>query len=246
MAEFFDKRAYFRDVVDPIPGWLVEEAAIRTLELLEYQHLKRIKGSLLEIGVYGGKYFSVLMWSARETGHRIVGLDTFQWKKRGEVEAGLGALAAGMDPKPVLIERRSTDLQAEQLLAVLGDYARFISVDGSHQMADVFWDLRLAEVMLAPGGIVALDDFLNPQAIGVNEAAHRFFGTPRNLVPFALITNKLFLCRKAMHDDYKTLLEMNLRAAPETDAAKRFVAEREKGRDYVEGQLWGDPFLIVT
>src|SRR5262249_39740941 len=111
--------------------------------------------------------------------------------------------------EPILIKGRSTEYDADSLLSgVLRAPPRFISVDGSHETHDVLWDLALAEQMLATDGIVALDDFLNPLALGVNEAANRFFSVPRQLVPFAYIANKLFLARPGLASTLMNVVEI--------------------------------------
>jgi hypothetical protein len=58
----------------------------------------------------------------------------------------------------------------------------------------------LAEEVISKEGMVAIDDFLNPAAFGVNEAVNQFFLQPRNLVPWAYLPNKLFLARPAWAD----------------------------------------------
>jgi predicted O-methyltransferase YrrM len=155
-----------------------------------------ILGSIFEIGVYAGRYFSILLRSALKSGSVIVGLDTFQEVDQDRVLAFLNSVSADYR-KIFLIKSRSSEWSARDLIAELGAPARFISIDGSHDKLDVLWDLRLAEQLTSKEGVVAVDDFLNPIALGVNEAVNQFFLQPRNLVPWAYLPNKLFLARPA-------------------------------------------------
>lgn len=107
------------------------------------------------------------------------------------------------------------------------------------------WDLRNAEAILASDGIVALDDFMNPIAIGVNDGVHRFYATPRGIVPVAHLSNKLFLCRPHMASTYKKAIEEFVDEDPRDPAAQGFIERRERaGRDAVEQPLWGHKLLI--
>ena len=119
---------------------------------------------------------------------------------------------------------------------LLGADPRFISIDGSHECDDVFWDLRLAEDMLAPRGLVAVDDFMNMVAMGVNVGVHKFFATPRNLAPFAYTSNKLFLCRPQLAPSYRHAFEQMV-------VADRIEPLSAKG--LVEQTLWGKSLVVV-
>src|ERR1700760_1930638 len=64
---------FYNNVVCNIPGWLHQGTAIRTMDMLEFQETHGVTGSLLEIGVMCGRYFSILIRSATRTGSRVVG-----------------------------------------------------------------------------------------------------------------------------------------------------------------------------
>ena len=173
---------FYQSVVCAIPGWLNQGAAIRTMDMLEFQEEQGMRGPLLEIGVWAGRYFPILVRSAARTNSRVVGVDLFGNHPIETVQQTVVPLLGGSTAIAILIPAHSTELDAPGLLDQLSERARFISVDGSHECRDVFWDLRLSEQLLAPGGVVAVDDFINPMALGVNEAVHRFFLQPRRLV----------------------------------------------------------------
>jgi len=145
-----------------------------------------------------------------------------------------------------LLPGYSTDLDASSLRSYLAETPRFISVDGSHERNDVFWDLGLAEQVIAPAGVVAVDDFINPVALGVNEAVHLFFAQPRRLVPWAYIENKLFLCQSQWSHHYRQMLEDKVMHDDVERHSKVFQDHVKLGRGLVEQRLWGSPLLIVN
>lgn len=177
------------------------------MDLLDFQEASGVKGSLLEIGVWCGRYVSMLVRSAARTGSRVVGVDLFTNPTLAEVQNTIRPVIADTRAILILLQCHSVELDAATLLQHLNEKARFISVDGSHERNDVYWDLCLAEQLIAPGGIVAVDDFINPAAFGVNEATHLFSSHPRRLVPWAYIENKPFLCQSPWAQRYRDMLE---------------------------------------
>jgi hypothetical protein len=239
------KYQFLEQVVRKLDGWLLDAACIRTLDLLEFQEDLGLPGPLLEIGVYGGKYFSVLLRSAQVTGAKVVGVDTFQFKPLDEVKAALEAQTRRCRTPPTFIARPSSECDAQFLLQQLGAPPRFVSVDGSHERNDVFWDMRLTEAILANEGLVAVDDFLNPMTLGVNEALHLFFAQPRNLAPVAYVANKLFLSRPAWAKRYRDHLEAVVTADTVEPGSAQFRENAKKWRGMVEIPLWGTHLLCI-
>jgi hypothetical protein len=138
-----DDKTFLAERVQPIPGWLFDFAALRTMELLNWQDEQNITGSFLEIGVYCGRYFSLLLRAANRTGATVVGIDTFQFSSAALLREHMERAVGSVDFK--LIERPSTSVTAKTVLASAGSRPRFVSIDGSHAYKDVLWDLRLSE-----------------------------------------------------------------------------------------------------
>jgi hypothetical protein len=244
-AAYEDDNAFLMSVVHNIPGWLVDYTALTTMGILKFQEQSGISGSIFEIGVYAGRYFSILLRSALKSGSVIVGLDTFQDVDQDRVLAFLNSVSADYG-RIFLIKGPSSEWSARDLIAELGEPARFISIDGSHDKLDVLWDLRLAEQLTSKEGVVAVDDFLNPIALGVNEAVNQFFLQPRNLVPWAYLPNKLFLARPAWACRYKTFLEEAVLRDEVSPESKRFRENLHYGRHYIEVSLFSKKILIVV
>lgn len=237
---------FYKHVVTHIPGWLHQGAAIRTMDILEFQEREAVQGTLLEIGVMCGRYFSILLRSAANTQSKILGIDLFHEHSTANVlKYVAGAIGDNRD-NIILVPAHSTDFDAVSVLSILGEKARFISIDGSHERDDVFWDLCLAEQIVSAGGVVAIDDFINPVAFGVNEAVHLFFSHPRRVTPFAYIENKLFVCHRHWADRYKSMLEASVMHDDVEPHSKVFREHVKIGRGLVEQRLWGSSLLIVN
>ena len=231
---------FLEEHIRRIPGWLEDYAALRTMDMLDWQESRGIKGTLFEIGVFAGRHLSLMLRSAVRQNEKIFGLDTFEWVSQEQVRSHL----APIDDRTEFIEGMSTNFTASDILQVLGQRPRFMSIDGSHDCDDVFWDLRVAEQLIAPMGVISADDFLNPLTLGVNEAINRFFSTPRNLSPFAYTSNKLFLCRPGMADSYRSAFEQFV---IDDEREPQSIAFRERathGRHHVEQKLWGRKVLV--
>jgi hypothetical protein len=249
-----DKNEFLRTVVQGMVGWLDSYAARRTVDLLEFQERIAVSGSLYEVGVYHGKYFSLLVRSAALTGEKALGIDLFEYLTPEKFQAYFdekfspSTLAEIRDFRWSVLARSSADLTASQVLAELGNEARFVSVDGSHEYDDVLWDLRVAEQVLAAGGIIVADDFINPICLGVTAAIYHFLEGVSALVPFAHVSNKLFLCRPGWADRYRSALELAVLAdaeEPRTQAYRKHYDAGALSRRNIEAVFRGYRILTI-
>lgn len=232
------------DAVEKIPGFLFPIACTGTMWLLNHQKSQGYTGGLVEIGVFQGKYFSVLARSAQEAGERLLGIDSFVYSDRDTVVASLAREASTRDAPVTIWSGESKQFDAEAVEAEIGGKARFFSVDGSHDAVDVTGDLLLAAEVLDEHGVLAIDDFLNPRALGVGEAAHLVLHDRSDLRPFALFGNKLFMSRPAHVERYKATVErfFELNDAIEGEAYRNLMA---LGRHQVEQDLWGARIIVM-
>ena len=232
------------DAVDAIPGFLFPVACAGTMALLNHQTVSGCRGGLLEIGVFQGKYFSVLARSAQQAGDGLLGIDNFMYSSEATARASLAAHPDTREAAVTIWTGASDTFSAAAIRDVLGGPARFVSVDGSHAAIDVANDLAIAESVLAPHGIIAVDDFLNPRALGVGEATHVYFRSHARIKPFALFGNKLFLApaaiAAAMGEVASNFFLMSELA--EGHAYRNLLA---LGRDQVEQDLWGTRLVVM-
>lgn len=141
--------------VERIPGWLHPEAALLTAELSAVQRTLGITGALLEIGVFKGKYLSVL-YEASVPSDIVVGVDLFVGAEDArrvaeEVRANVAA-ACGSASRLNVTVADSLHLTAAAIRAKSECASfRFISIDGGHTKDVVSHDLELAAEILQAG-----------------------------------------------------------------------------------------------
>ncbi len=200
------------DAYRGIEGWMSDEAADLTMRLFRWQRTAQAVTGVLELGVFKGKYLSLLASLAQGTGASVVGVDAFTSRigeqlppadrnyARDAAVATITRMAPGSSP-PMMLVAFTADVEATALRALCPGGYSFISVDAGHLAAEVAHDLALAESLLGARTIVAADDLFNAQTPGVMEGLCRYFtGNPdTTLAPFAWAGNKLFLCHRATH-----------------------------------------------
>ena len=229
--------------VTKIPGWLDPQIARRSVDILRWQDEQEISGNMMEIGVFCGRYFAILLHAAMRLGNEVLGVDTFEFSKPARVENEMRtALGEAASNHMILRQCNSAELTPEDVTQAIGR-PRLISVDGGHAMETVYGDLELAAAILSTGGLIAANDVLNPLSPGVNEAVNRFLMQPRRVVPIAFLGNKLFLAHRARAADYQAALE-EIILEGDDQMAEQFALRAQSGRHHVEQPFHGHPVLI--
>lgn len=235
---------YIRDTTQSIPGWLIPYAGRVTAELLATQASMGVHGAMMEIGVYGGKYLSVMYDDARSTGASLLAIDPFEHFSPSEIAAAMGT--SQDDPLLTFVKGYSTDINANLLRNHLDGRCRFASIDGSHYAADVQWDIQIVYDNLHPHGIIALDDFLNTECLGVVEAVSRFLERKPNLAPFLFTSNKLFLCPLRAVEDYKAALISFARENPNIGNNENFIKAHDTNPLWSSSEFYGHRLLVMS
>lgn len=206
--------AYLRKNKKNVRGWLQRVDAEIIGCLLEIQRNKSIIGSCVEIGVHRGKSFIPLCMSLQRD-ERALCIDIFDDQSKNLDASGNGdfdkfaknLMRFRIDFSQVsVIKGSSEEVSAEDVLNQVGP-VRFFSIDGGHWKSIVQNDLYLAEKTLARGGVVALDDYCRAAWPDVSTGyAVWQENTETDIVPFAIGSNKLFLCRKDFSLFYREAL----------------------------------------
>jgi hypothetical protein len=76
---------------------------------------------------------------------------------------------------------------------------KLFSIDGGHHYKAVINDLKIAEEVMVEGGVVLLDDLLNPLWIEVVSAYSSYKLKGGKLVAFAITKDKLYLTNSKKH-----------------------------------------------
>ncbi len=232
-----------------IAGWLHPPAMQATLFLADLHAAAFAPGPVCEIGVWEARYLTLLSFLPA-TPQRVVGVDPFI--HGGNREAQLQRVRANIEAyarRPdlvTLIERDSRQVSADDLLQASGGPCQFVSVDGDHTLDGALGDLRLAEQVLAEGGIVSVDDISNMTCPGVVEAVVRYGQrADATLAPFLLVANKLFMTQRHHCEGYREAILAGARRGDAGEWGLKTAAFRERMQAIgVPVRLVGEDLLV--
>ncbi|MBV8752243.1 MAG: class I SAM-dependent methyltransferase [Hyphomicrobiales bacterium] len=123
-----------------------------------------ITGDLLEIGTFEGRFFIAMAMLLAPDEHGV-GIDVFTWPSARVYDHFLANCAdAGLDAHSYTAWKTDTrTITADDLRAKLpAGAARFVHVDGEHNVECLTQDLELAHAVLHPDGVIVIDDMLHP------------------------------------------------------------------------------------
>lgn len=148
----------------------------------------------------------------------------------------------GIDPYPGLAGTRDAAIARLSASGIrlnlhedwdsMGESAQFslIHVDGEHSETAAYRDLEQSAKWLRPGGLIVVDDWIQPVFVGVNSAVHRFVAASNFRIVLATEW-KAYLCSEDVADAWKkrfTALLKNRPEVPVLDASQSALG------DYVE------------
>ena len=163
--------------MDSVPGWFYPLDARIFVAVDGIQRRRGIRGDLLEIGAYRGKSAILLGYLAR-AGERLAVCDIFDAADGVDDENVRESATYYGDLQrqeferqyrrfhpapPEIIAAPSTEIDRKKMAARF----RLVHVDGSHTYEVVRADIATARTLLAPGGVVVFDDWMQPHAAGV-------------------------------------------------------------------------------
>ncbi len=199
---------YMTEGRNNVEGWLGTEAMNMVHELAAQQRLDGMTGAVAEIGVHHGQLF-ILLALETSPGELAVGFDLFENQAENVDRSGEGdrevlernLLVNQIDRDRIrLVTANSMDLSPNDVLNYCNSQVRMFSVDGGHTAELTHNDLALASKVLAPGGIVILDDYFNEMWPGVAEGTQQFLAqNPGALIPFGVGSNKVCFTNSADH-----------------------------------------------
>jgi hypothetical protein len=182
---------------------------------MRYQNHENIDGGVAEVGIHHGKTFIALCLGLVEK-QKAYGIDVFGNQSENLDGSGLGDRCVlerhlkdyNIPASSVVIDGRASQaVAAEDILAAVGE-VRFFSVDGGHWRDVVANDLELSEKVLTSRGVIALDDFLRPEWPDVSAGFFDWYrDSKKEISPFAIGFNKLYLCKKEHVVETQKVLE---------------------------------------
>jgi len=212
--QFVKRQFEFQGIMRSAAGFAANIIAVA-------QHHAGVQGPVGEIGVFMGKFTTMILMSTKhdELENGFFHADAFESLGHFNPEA----LSGGQGSQRVFHANLNTWAPGalEKVNSYIGDTRkmrgkhitingaepkfRLISIDGDHAHVATLIDICLLSTRLAPGGVIAMDDFGNPDWKGVvtawreyvqDETACDKYGEPgagNRLEPFAIIGNKIFL-----------------------------------------------------
>lgn len=245
---------YLNGPFKDVQGWCIPHLWNVIQPLHEYQEQEGVRGPIAEIGVFHGKFFIGLALTKSDQAPHLA-LDVFDMQRFNLDGAGKGNLEAfkenirkaGIAEDSVRIHPTDSMALKPADLASLHDQSRpfsMFSVDGCHMVEHTINDFRIAMEMTSPGGIIFVDDYLNPDWPGVQEGLARLYlnDAPR-FVPLAYTSNKLFTCHISYHKEMHAYLLDALRTRFPEDkvkVVKRFGYDCINVRPDMQGTRYTD------
>jgi len=198
-----------------VPGMSSRFAAAICGGLMRIQGELGVTGPVAEIGAFEGRFFIALA-HALGPGEVALGIDLFDWPNPEVIDRFEANCARhGLPPeRRIAWKADSGTMPPEALLAKLGGRRpRFVHVDGEHSRAALSRDLELATAVLAPAGLIVLDDMLHPGYPTLMVAVHEYLGRHPEMCVLCIIdresvvaATKFVLCRTGWFERYEARL----------------------------------------
>jgi hypothetical protein len=206
---------YLESGYEAVPGMSSRFAAAICCGLLRMQTDMGVGGPIAEIGPFEGRFFIALA-HALAPGETALGIDLFDWPNpqvmdRFEANCARHGIAAD---RRITWKADSRTMAPEALLARLdGRRPRFVHIDGEHSRAALTKDLELATAVLAPEGVIVLDDMLHPGYPTLMVAVQEYLGRHPDMCVLCIIdretivaATKFVLCRTQWFKRYEEKL----------------------------------------
>lgn len=185
-----------------VEGWIEHAAAHVIAYLIALQTANGIIGNMMEIGVHHGRLF-ILLALGCQFGETSLAVDLFERQHLNLSQSGQGdrvRLIANLEQyapnAPYTLVTADSATLGRSFIRNHRDL-RFVSIDGGHSRDTTCKDLFLAQRMLAPAGVVALDDIYRPDWSGVTAGLHDYYQRGGKLAPIALVPNKVLFAASA-------------------------------------------------
>ena len=212
---------YLEHGYSSVVGMSSRLAAAITCGLMRIQSEMGISGPAGEIGTFEGRFF-IAMAHALQPGEKALGIDLFDWPNPEIIDR----FHANCNKHGVPEDRRITwktdsrTMQPEDILAkVGGQKLRLFHIDGEHSRDALSRDLVRATAVLAPEGIIVLDDMLHPGYPTLMVAVQHYLDAHPDMCVLCIIdretivaATKFVLCRKDWFKRYEERLLVDFKA----------------------------------
>jgi len=155
---------YLAQSYERVRGMSSRFAAAICGHLIRRQSALGIRGDLVEVGTFEGRFF-IAMALGLASGEKAIGIDRFDWPDAGVEGRFLANCAAHGIPRDCYVPWKadSREITSGELREKLGGRpVRFVHIDSHHSRECLTNDLELVGPLLHSDGIMCLDDMLHP------------------------------------------------------------------------------------
>lgn len=197
------------EIAQALPGWF----DLRVASVFEALHEATTVGVSVEFGVDAGKSLVCLASLGR-----VLAIDcganqepNRSYSGKGRLELAREALElAGLSHMVAWLLEDSERLTADWIrTAIEPQVVGLAHIDGGHDAPTVSADLRNTLELLAPDGVVVMDDLWNASFPGVSEALWPVLAA-RLLSPIAITYGRGVFCRTGREEAYQQALQAKL------------------------------------
>jgi len=193
-----------------VEGWLGDRMWQIVNIIGTIQDANDVQGNIAEFGVHHG-LFLFLLNILRNDDELCFAIDVYDEQHLNVDSSGRGSLSMFLSHVEALmpsqrhafrvVQRDTLSFSIIDIVDLFGQKGvKFFSIDAGHTVQHARNDLTLAQEVLVPGGIIALDDYMSVHWPGVTEGFYRFMDVHnRRLKPFLFFQNKLFLTTASEH-----------------------------------------------
>lgn len=203
--------------------------------ILSFQDRSSITGDMIEYGVLHGKSASVLLSNIgrSETLHLVDVNEAYPDFDK------LRGISPNFDFHKGASEQMIRDGSLEKFLS---KGVRLSHHDASHSFNNVITEMDFMHDRIAPGGVMVLDDFLNPNFMQVVAACFTHIARTKSKVePFLFASSKMYLCRKEDFRMYERLVVEEIFPTIKKVGFPLFLTRTEDTEDYRAFTFWAKP-----
>ncbi|NNH59441.1 class I SAM-dependent methyltransferase [Rhizobium laguerreae] len=184
-----------REKAEGIEGMLSGFSVQVMDSVLTFQRAVGSNGGILEFGVYKGRSAAVLSAHVQPS-ERFVLVDVERYVDDETI--------SGLFSKPDFHLGSSEEFaRSYPHYSDLKRKIRFMHVDSSHSYRTTLNELKLADALLAPDGVLCLDDFSNLHYSQILPALYKYlYRTWTDLRVFMVTDAKCYICRRKHFDRY--------------------------------------------
>ncbi|QWW70158.1 class I SAM-dependent methyltransferase [Rhizobium sp. WYJ-E13] len=188
-----------QEKADSIEGMMSAFSMQLMDSVLAFQKATGVTGSILEFGVFKGRSAAVLSAHVQPKDKFVL----------VDVEPYMTAeTAASFFAKPDFHLGRSEEFaKSYDGYTSLKRSVRFMHVDSTHSYRGTLEEMKLADALLAPDGVLCLDDYANLNYSQILPAVYKYlYRSWTDLRVFLVTNDKCYICRRKHFDFYASFV----------------------------------------